>query len=121
MNHSQHISSSCTIFFSYRSAAIIGGIGGRERPVTGVPRFILDSLERVLIGQQIGTDGREAEPRLDWTREKRYTPKPHVCGAEKSLERVRFACGRYADNVFYTIIVGLLEVVTPKTGNIVRD
>jgi hypothetical protein len=87
--------------------------------VTGVPRAVgPDSLELgrgVIIGQQIGTDGREAGPRLDWTREKRYTPMPHVCGAEKSLERVRCAFGgRCADNVFYTVIAGLLEV-TPKT------
>lgn len=73
MNHSQHISSSCTSFSAFsaiRCVAIIGDIGGiRERPVNGVPRVVgPDSLELgrgVLIGQQIGTDGREAGPRLD--------------------------------------------------------
>lgn len=72
--------------------------------MTGVLGWSWHGLELkrgVSIGQQIGTDGREARPRLDWTREKRYTPKPHVCGAEKSLEGVRFAFGgRCADNVF---------------------
>jgi hypothetical protein len=36
-------------------------------------------------------------------KKKRYTPRPHVCGAEKSLERANLCVsGHCADNVFLT-------------------
>jgi hypothetical protein len=78
MNYSQHISSSCTNFFyvfsATKRAAIIGDISVKGKTGDRSSAVGSDSLELgrgVLIGQQIGTDGREAGPRLDRTREKK--------------------------------------------------